>query len=194
MSDEQIAFGVEQLKRSRCSTAATPQTLGHRHHHRGALEGDLRLYGRRPACSSRRSTGSKASPTGSSRTSSSRCEGGPVRRKRSPETVLAPEETLPTQGRSRSIARARLVVEVLSAEKIFAERHARACARSISPLLHGEFLTLIGPSGCGKSTLLKLIANLIEPSDGRILWWSRRIRQARNRRAARSPLCSRIRP
>src|ERR1700748_2994634 len=35
----------------------------------------------------------------------------------------------------------------------------------------GEFLTFIGPSGCGKSTLLKLIANLIEPSDGRLLWW-----------------------
>ena len=30
---------------------------------------------------------------------------------------------------------------------------------------------MIGPSGCGKSTLLKLIANLIEPSDGRLLWW-----------------------
>ena len=32
-------------------------------------------------------------------------------------------------------------------------------------------MSLIGPSGCGKSTLLKLIANLIEPSDGRVLWW-----------------------
>ena len=41
----------------------------------------------------------------------------------------------------------------------------------------GEFLTLIGPSGCGKSTLLKLIANLIEPSDGRLLWWRGDFRQ-----------------
>ena len=32
-------------------------------------------------------------------------------------------------------------------------------------------MTLIGPSGCGKSTLRKLIADLLEPSDGRILWW-----------------------
>ena len=31
----------------------------------------------------------------------------------------------------------------------------------------GEFVSLIGPSGCGKSTLLRLIANLIEPTDGR---------------------------
>ncbi|HEX6659561.1 MAG TPA: ABC transporter ATP-binding protein [Ilumatobacter sp.] len=32
----------------------------------------------------------------------------------------------------------------------------------------GQFVSLIGPSGCGKSTLLRLIAHLIEPTDGRI--------------------------
>lgn len=32
----------------------------------------------------------------------------------------------------------------------------------------GEFVTLLGPSGCGKSTLLKMIAGLIEPSEGQI--------------------------
>jgi NitT/TauT family transport system ATP-binding protein len=61
-------------------------------------------------------------------------------------------------------------VEILSAEKVFANG-----TRGLQPINlaieDGEFLTLIGPSGCGKSTLLKLIANLIEPSDGRILWW-----------------------
>lgn len=30
----------------------------------------------------------------------------------------------------------------------------------------GELISLIGPSGCGKSTLLRLIAGLIEPTDG----------------------------
>ena len=30
----------------------------------------------------------------------------------------------------------------------------------------GEFVSLIGPSGCGKSTLLRLIANLLEPTQG----------------------------
>jgi NitT/TauT family transport system ATP-binding protein len=30
----------------------------------------------------------------------------------------------------------------------------------------GEFISLIGPSGCGKSTLLRLIADLIQPTEG----------------------------
>jgi NitT/TauT family transport system ATP-binding protein len=61
-------------------------------------------------------------------------------------------------------------VEILSAEKVFADG-TRALAPIDLSVAQGEFLTLIGPSGCGKSTLLKLIANLIEPSDGRLLWW-----------------------
>ena len=32
----------------------------------------------------------------------------------------------------------------------------------------GAFVSLIGPSGCGKSSLLKLLAGLLEPSEGRI--------------------------
>jgi NitT/TauT family transport system ATP-binding protein len=61
-------------------------------------------------------------------------------------------------------------VEVLSAEKVFANG-TRGLAPIDLRIADGEFLTLIGPSGCGKSTLLKLIANLIDPSDGRLLWW-----------------------
>ena len=61
-------------------------------------------------------------------------------------------------------------VEILAADKVFANG-----VRGLAPIdltIHrGEFVSLIGPSGCGKSTLLKLIANLIEPSDGRVQWW-----------------------
>ena len=62
------------------------------------------------------------------------------------------------------------VVEILSADKVFGNG-----VRALEPISltvgDGEFVTLLGPSGCGKSTLLKMVANLIEPSDGRLLWW-----------------------
>jgi NitT/TauT family transport system ATP-binding protein len=61
-------------------------------------------------------------------------------------------------------------VEVLSADKVYADG-TRALAPVDLAVLEAEFVTLIGPSGCGKSTLLKLIANLLEPTGGRIQWW-----------------------
>ena len=43
----------------------------------------------------------------------------------------------------------------------------------------GEFVSLIGPSGCGKSTLLRLVADLTEPTEGRITVNQKSARQAR---------------
>src|SRR6476660_2876450 len=34
----------------------------------------------------------------------------------------------------------------------------------------GEFVTLLGPSGCGKTTTLRMVAGLVEPTDGRIFF------------------------
>jgi NitT/TauT family transport system ATP-binding protein len=62
------------------------------------------------------------------------------------------------------------VVDILSAAKIF-PNGTRGLAPIDLSIGRNEFVSLIGPSGCGKSTLLKLIANLYEPSDGRVLWW-----------------------
>lgn len=37
----------------------------------------------------------------------------------------------------------------------------------------GEFISLVGASGCGKSTLLRIIAGLLEPSGGGIIFEGR---------------------
>jgi len=43
----------------------------------------------------------------------------------------------------------------------------------------GEFVSLIGPSGCGKSTLLRVVADLVEPTDGTALVNGKSARRAR---------------
>jgi NitT/TauT family transport system ATP-binding protein len=59
-------------------------------------------------------------------------------------------------------------IEVLSAEQVY-PNGTRALTPVSLAIQPGEFVTLLGPSGCGKSTLLKMVAGLLEPSDGRIL-------------------------
>jgi len=37
-------------------------------------------------------------------------------------------------------------------------------------LKEGEFVSIVGPSGCGKTTILSLVAGLLSPSSGEILF------------------------
>jgi NitT/TauT family transport system ATP-binding protein len=61
-------------------------------------------------------------------------------------------------------------IEVLSAHKTYPNGTVALQPVDLA-VREGEFVTLLGPSGCGKSTLLKMVAGLLEPSDGRILLW-----------------------
>lgn len=61
-------------------------------------------------------------------------------------------------------------VEVLSVEKTYPDGTLALLPVDLT-IEQGEFVTLLGPSGCGKSTLLKMVAGLLEPTDGRLVLW-----------------------
>ncbi|GER12161.1 ABC transporter ATP-binding protein [Variovorax boronicumulans] len=67
-------------------------------------------------------------------------------------------------------------VEILSAEKTYPNGPQALLPVDLS-IAEGEFVTLLGPSGCGKSTLLKMVAGMLEPSDGRLLVWRKPVAQ-----------------
>jgi NitT/TauT family transport system ATP-binding protein len=67
-------------------------------------------------------------------------------------------------------------IEILSAHKTY-PNGTQALEPVDLSIREGEFVTLLGPSGCGKSTLLKMIAGLLEPSDGRILVYRKPVDQ-----------------
>jgi len=51
----------------------------------------------------------------------------------------------------------------------------------------GESVGLVGESGCGKSTLVRLLARLLDPSDGRIVFAGQELAEIRAESFARSP-------
>ncbi|MFN3437751.1 MAG: ABC transporter ATP-binding protein [Acidovorax sp.] len=77
---------------------------------------------------------------------------------------------------SSSAHRSTPAVEVLSAEKTY-PNGTQALLPVDLTIEEGEFVTLLGPSGCGKSTLLKMVAGLLEPTDGRLHLWRKPVAQ-----------------
>lgn len=67
-------------------------------------------------------------------------------------------------------------VEILAAHKTYPNGTNALQPVDLS-IREGEFVTLLGPSGCGKSTLLKMVAGLLEPTDGRLLLWRKPVAQ-----------------
>jgi NitT/TauT family transport system ATP-binding protein len=76
-----------------------------------------------------------------------------------------------------TVARPRVpAVEVLSVEKTY-PNGTQALLPVDLTIEEGEFVTLLGPSGCGKSTLLKMVAGLLEPTEGRLHLWRKPVAQ-----------------
>lgn len=74
------------------------------------------------------------------------------------------------------------VIQARSVNKIFnpgSEEQVVALQNINLDVKSGEFISLIGPSGCGKSTLLRLIADLLQPTDGELKVYNKNPHQAR---------------
>src|SRR3990172_8134264 len=72
------------------------------------------------------------------------------------------------------------VIEARDVFKIFVARADRGRQRAFLALQHvnlaitpGRFVSFVGPSGCGKSTLLNMIAGLVRPTEGEVMYKGR---------------------
>jgi NitT/TauT family transport system ATP-binding protein len=75
------------------------------------------------------------------------------------------------------------IVALRSVTKVFANATVALDAVDFEVRV-GEFVSLLGPSGCGKSTALRLLAGLIEPTGGTVVW--ERAADERDRRRAQT--------
>jgi NitT/TauT family transport system ATP-binding protein len=68
----------------------------------------------------------------------------------------------------------RPVVEVRGVSKIY-PNGVEALSNISLDFPKGQLTTILGPSGCGKTTLLKIIAGLLDPTNGEVLIAGRRV-------------------
>ncbi len=95
-----------------------------------------------------------------------------------PSPSLPPSLAAARDGGDIDRAQPAPAVEVLAAGKIYP--NGTQALLPVDLTVHaGEFVTLLGPSGCGKSTLLKMVAGLLDPSDGRVLLWGQAVGKVR---------------
>lgn len=70
-------------------------------------------------------------------------------------------------------------IQVERVGKVFqsAERETKALEDVNLAIGQREFISIVGPSGCGKSTLLQIVAGLVRPSCGRVVFKGQEVRQ-----------------
>ena len=90
--------------------------------------------------------------------------------------MTSPAESPPLAHAQAPLPHSTPAVEVLFAEKTY-PNGTQALLPVDLTIEEGEFVTLLGPSGCGKSTLLKMVAGLLEPTDGRLHLWRKPVAQ-----------------
>jgi oligopeptide/dipeptide ABC transporter ATP-binding protein len=111
-----------------------------------------------------------------------------------PQGLLAasapPRERQETWGGPALPAEALLQVESLHKRFAVSGRRGALLHAVDDVSLHigaGESVGLVGESGCGKSTLVRLLARLLDPSDGRIVFAGQALSEIRAERFARTP-------
>jgi NitT/TauT family transport system ATP-binding protein len=65
------------------------------------------------------------------------------------------------------------LIRVEGVSKEFPKRQLRVLDAMSFDIAPGEFVSVVGPSGSGKSTLLRVLAGLVPPSSGRVLYQGR---------------------
>lgn len=67
------------------------------------------------------------------------------------------------------MTRAKITIDGVAKSYKYQDTFVRALEPCTLEVGKGEFVCILGPSGCGKSTLLRMVAGLVEPSEGLLL-------------------------